>query len=58
MEDFLGRKRYERLPEAALQGYRNGYEPKKVHTGEGSIELSVPQVRDTLEPFASVWFGP
>ena len=55
VEEFLGRGRYERLPEGAVHGYRNGYEPRRVHTAEGTIELSVPQVRDTLEPFESVW---
>lgn len=55
VEGFLGRKRYERLAEGPLHGYRNGYERKKVHTAEGSIELRVPQVRDSLEPFESVW---
>ena len=53
--DFLGRGRYERAGEGAVSGYRNGYEPKRVHTAEGTIELAVPQVRETLEPFESVW---
>ncbi len=52
---FLGRDRYERHPDGPLTGYRNGYEPKKVHMGEGTIELQVPQIRDSLEPFQSVW---
>ena len=39
----------------ALRGYRNGYEPKKVHLCEGTIELQVPQIRDGLEPFESAW---
>jgi transposase-like protein len=47
--------RYERSPERSLTGYRNGYEPKKVHMAEGSIELQIPQVREALEPFESVW---
>jgi len=55
VEEFLGRGRYERLPEGAVSGYRNGYEPKRVHTAEGTIELAVPQVRDSLERFDSVW---
>src|SRR3990172_960639 len=53
--DFVGRRRYERWGDGALRGHRNGYEPKKVHTGEGTIELDVPQVRSTLEPFESLW---
>jgi len=52
---FLGRERYERAEDGALRGWRNGYEPKALHTGEGTIELAVPQVRDTLEPFESLW---
>ena len=55
VEDYLGRRRYERRGDGGLRGYRNGYEPKTVHTAEGSIELHVPQVRDALEPFESVW---
>ncbi|MFH1219259.1 MAG: IS256 family transposase [Candidatus Eisenbacteria bacterium] len=54
--EFLGRGRYERTGDVGeLKGYRNGYEPKRVHTAEGTIELRVPQVRDNLEPFESVW---
>jgi len=52
---FLGRERYERAQDGALRGWRNGYEPKVLHTAEGSIELAVPQVRDALEPFESLW---
>jgi len=55
VEAFLGRGRYERADDGALRGYRNGYEPKKVQTAEGNIVLHVPQVRDTLEPFESIW---
>jgi putative transposase len=55
VDDFLGRKRYKRSPEGALSGYRNGYEPKRVHTAEGTVELQVPQLRDNLEPFESMW---
>lgn len=57
VDDFLERGRYERSEDGALRGYRNGYEPKKVHMTEGSIELQVPQVRDTLEPFESTWLA-
>ena len=55
VSDFLGRERYERSSDGALRGYRNGYEPKKVHLCEGTIELQVPQIRDGLEPFESAW---
>jgi putative transposase len=57
VDDFLGRGRYERSGDGALRGYRNGYEPKRVHMAEGSIELQVPQVRDTLVPFESAWLA-
>ena len=54
--DFLGRGHYERNgPEAAARGYRNGYEPKRIQTGEGTLLLKMPQVRETLEAFDSVW---
>jgi putative transposase len=52
---FLRRGHYERSEDGALRGYRNGYEEKTVHTAEGSFELSVPQIRESLEPFESVW---
>ena len=55
VDGFLGRGRYERCAEGALRGYRNGYEAKRVHLAEGTIELSVPQIRENLEPFESVW---
>ncbi len=46
----LGRKPYERRPDAP-SGYRNGYKTRKVRTAEGVVEVDVPQVRDTEEPF-------
>jgi putative transposase len=55
IDAFLGRGRYERSADGGLRGYRNGYEPKRVHTAEGSVTLQVPQLRETLEPFESVW---
>ena len=55
VDAFLGRGRYERAKDGAWPGHRNGYEPKSVHLAEGSIELAVPQIRDTVEPFESVW---
>ena len=38
-----------------MRGYRNGYESKRVHTAEGTIKLEVPQIRESLERFESVW---
>jgi putative transposase len=55
VDDFLGRGRYERAADGAMAGHRNGYEPKNVQLAEGSIALAVPQLRDTVEPFESVW---
>jgi len=53
--EFLGRGRYERSQDGAILGYRNGYEPRSVHTAEGSFDLKVPQVRNSLTPFESYW---
>lgn len=51
--DFLDRGHYERCGARKFRGYRNGYEPRKIKTAEGVLEIEVPQVRDTVEPFAS-----
>jgi transposase-like protein len=32
-------------------GYANGFKPRNFHTGIGSLELSVPQVRESDTPF-------
>jgi transposase-like protein len=51
--DYLGgRGRYERRGEGQ-SGSRNGYEPGRVRTAEGAIEVAVPQVRGAGEPFRS-----
>jgi putative transposase len=42
--EFLGRRRYERAGEAV--SHRNGYEPRKVRTTSGTVELERPRVRD------------
>ena len=48
--DFIGRSSYQRRQDD--QGiYRNGYQRRRVATGEGSIALHVPQTRDGVEPF-------
>ena len=51
--EFLCRGHYERRGDESPLGYRNGYEPMKVKTAEGKIEVQVPQVRDTVEPYIS-----
>src|SRR5215213_1257471 len=42
--EFLGRARYERAEEAV--SHRNGYEPRKVRTTSGTVQLERPRVRD------------
>lgn len=46
--DFLGRDRYER---GSDRGWRNGYEPARIRTAEGTVGVHVPQVRGSSEPF-------
>jgi hypothetical protein len=41
---FLGRALY-RLGERLRVGWRNGYEPKRVQSEGGVLELAVPQLR-------------
>jgi transposase-like protein len=49
-QEFIGRAGYERRKEDQAV-YRNGYKRRKVATGEGPIELHVPQTREGAEPF-------
>jgi putative transposase len=42
--EFLGRSRYERTGEPV--SHRNGYQPRKVRTTSGTVELERPRVRD------------
>jgi putative transposase len=53
--EFLGREHYCRSGDEPLRGYRNGYEDKQVQTAEGPLHLKMPQVRDTIEAFESMW---
>jgi transposase-like protein len=53
--DYLGRERYERQSETT--GYRNGYKPGRIRSTEGEIQVEVPQVRDTPEPYQSRLMG-
>jgi len=50
--DFLGRERYERRAEGE-GGYRNGYEPGRIRSAEGEIDVRVPQVRESDYPYRS-----
>ena len=50
---FLGRGHYKRG--GRLQkGYRNGYEPAAISSGEGKIQVELPQTRETEFSFRSV----
>jgi putative transposase len=59
---WLGRARYERRPDyqRGLRSYdsglRNGFRPRRVQTGEGQLEVEIPQVREAAEPFVSRLF--
>ena len=54
IDEFLGRGYYQRdKSKPAKAGYRNGYEPKKLRTPEGIMNLEIPQLRNTLTPFQS-----
>jgi transposase-like protein len=47
---FLGREHYRRGARQRA-GWRNGYESKHVQTEAGLLELAMPQLRGTEEPF-------
>jgi hypothetical protein len=51
VEVFLGRRRYERTPEA--RGWRNGNRARRVQTAEGELEFKLPQIRGAAEKFVS-----
>ena len=59
---WLGRARYQRRPEyqRGLRNYqgglRNGFRPRKLQTGEGELQVGIPQVREAAEPFVSKLF--
>jgi transposase-like protein len=54
VKDYLGRDHYaRRAPDQEHLGYRNGYEPGRVRTGEGEVTVQVPQVRDAPETYRS-----
>ena len=56
VRDYLGRDHYERGA-GNREGYRNGYETKRLKTAEGEIELAAPQLRDTEECYRSGFLG-
>src|SRR5213593_5303478 len=49
---FLGRGHYRR-GDRTRAGWRNGYEPKRVQSEAGVLDLAVPQLRGTNERFQS-----
>jgi putative transposase len=53
---FIGRSSYERRRDGQ-SAYRNGFKGRKVSTGEGAIELFVPQTRNGPEPFQTAVLG-
>src|SRR5713101_9987821 len=48
---FLGRGHYRR-GDRVRPGWRNGYEPKRVQSEAGVLDLAVPQLRGTDERFS------
>ena len=52
VEDFLGRAHYRR-GSRRQEGQHNGYEPGKVKTSGGLLEVALLQMRATEEPFRS-----
>jgi transposase-like protein len=52
VEDYLGRAHYRR-GSRRKNGWRNGYEPGKVKTADGILEIDLPQIRATEEPYHS-----
>ena len=52
VEDYLGRAHYHR-GSRRKNGWRNGYEPGKVKTANGLLEIDLPQLRATEEPYHS-----
>ncbi|MFC1981434.1 IS256 family transposase [Chloroflexota bacterium] len=52
VEDYLGRAHYHR-GSRRKNGWRNGYEPGKVKTSDGILDIYLPQLRATGEPYHS-----
>jgi transposase-like protein len=51
--EFIGRTHYQRRQEDQAT-YRNGFKQRRVATGEGPVDLFVPQTRHGPEPFQTV----
>jgi transposase-like protein len=54
-DTWLGRARYERRREGP-PGKRNGFRPRHLQTGEGELQIEIPQVREAAKPFVSKLF--
>ena len=52
VEDYLGRAHYRR-GSRQKSGWRNGYELGKIKTADGILEIDLPQLRATEEPYHS-----
>jgi len=52
VEEYLGRVHYQR-GSRRKNGWRNGYEPGKVKTADGILEIDLPQLIATKEPYHS-----
>lgn len=52
VQDYLGRAHYHR-GSRRKNGWRNGYEPGKIKTADGILEIDLPQLRATEEPYHS-----
>lgn len=55
VDERLGRAPYQRLGDQQV-GHRNGYKSRGLKTAEGKLEIDLPQVRGTDEPYRSaIW---
>jgi putative transposase len=54
--DFIGRATYQRRGQGQ-SAYRNGYKRRRVTTGEGPLEVLLPQTRNGAEPFQTAILG-
>jgi putative transposase len=53
VKELLGREYYEHAAERREPGRRSGYLPRRIQTAEGSLEVKMPQVRESTRPFRS-----
>jgi transposase-like protein len=51
VSERLGRERYQRA-DGESPGWRNGYKQRRIDCAEGRLEIDLPQVRGTDEPFS------